>query len=69
MSFQPSDLANLWAWCKADADCYQDAAKTTPCTDGTSCWTWGNHSTSGLGDAVQATGAKQPTYHTGGQNG
>lgn len=60
-SWSPKSLPNLKAWyTAAPLYCFQDAAATIPCTDGTAVYTWLDRS--GLGfHQVQATSGSRPT--------
>jgi hypothetical protein len=69
LSFLPTNISSLLAWCEADADVYQDAGMATPCTNGTTVYTWKNQYAAGIGNAVQAVAGSRPTFTTGGQNG
>lgn len=67
---QPSAIANLVTWCRSDTGLFQDAAKTTPCTNGTAVYVWDNMGNSGaLPDFIQATLARRPLLDTAGTNG
>ena len=57
----PKSVANLIAWYAAD--------RITGLTDGAAVATWADLSTSGAGDATQASGTVQPTYQTVEVNG
>ncbi len=69
VAFSPLDLANLLAWYKADGTLWQDSARTTPvASDANPIGAWDDESGNG-NHAIQATGAKRPTYKTGIING
>src|SRR5665213_57688 len=59
MSWDPSAIANLGAWYKADS---------LGLSDGTAVSSWSD-SSSGAYTATQATGTKQPIFHTAQVNG
>lgn len=61
VGFDPRSLGNLALWL--------DATKLTGLNDGAAVTTWADASGNTGRDATQATGAKQPTYKTGIQNG
>lgn len=61
----PSDYGNLIVWLKASTGCYQDAGMVTPCTDGTTVYTWVNQGTGGF-NFIQPTAGSRPTWRTGG---
>ncbi len=65
MPFQPSDLANLFVWLRADVGAFQDAAKAVPCTNNTPVYTWENYG-SDPSDFVQSSGGVQPVYFSSG---
>lgn len=67
----PSTISQLEIWSRSDLGVYQDAAKTNPCTDGTTVYTWDNMGNTALtADYIQATAGSRPTYNTaGGVNG
>jgi len=65
--YAPSDFPSLTIWIKADEGVYQDAAKTVPCTNGTTVYTWADLK-SGF-DLIQATAATRPQYVSAAVNG
>jgi hypothetical protein len=64
----PSDFANLVIWLKSDTGVFQDAAKATPCTVGSTVYTWANQG-SGAFDFIQATAGTRPLFTTDGDIG
>ena len=70
-TFDPLTISLMEVWVKSDTGVYQDAGKTIPCTDGTTCAAWDNMGNGTvLTDFVQATAGKRPTFNTaGGANG
>lgn len=61
----PSDISNLVGWFKAGTGVYKDAAKTQPCANGETVYTWANQVVGG-NDLIQATAGSRPTYYDAG---
>jgi hypothetical protein len=65
--FDPSQVAGLALWLRADVGVYKDAG-TTPASDGDPVQQW-NDQSGNSNTASQTTASSQPVYHTAVQNG